>query len=70
MGSIHVNGENPRSCRARLVWPTPHGGLRPGCCSAGQGNPWDTPWDMACALMGGILALRTLGRLHDRQMEA
>jgi putative membrane protein len=36
----------------------------------GQGDPWDTQWDMACALMGGILALATLGRVHDHQMRA
>jgi putative membrane protein len=33
-----------------------------------QGDPWDTQWDMACALTGAGLALGTLSRLHDRQM--
>lgn len=33
-----------------------------------QGDPWDTQWDMACALIGAGLALGTLSRLHDRQM--
>jgi len=33
-----------------------------------QGDPWDTQWDMACALIGGGLALTFLGRLHHRQM--
>jgi putative membrane protein len=34
-----------------------------------QGDPWDTQWDMACALIGGSLALALLGRVHDRQMK-
>lgn len=33
-----------------------------------QGDPWDTQWDMACALIGGSLALALLSRAHDRQM--
>jgi len=33
-----------------------------------QGDPWDTQWDMACALIGGGLALAFLSRLHDRAM--
>jgi putative membrane protein len=35
-----------------------------------QGDPWDTQWDMACALIGGSLALLGLRRLHDRQLAA
>lgn len=35
-----------------------------------QGDPWDTQWDMACALIGGSLALLTLSRAHDRQRAA
>ena len=35
-----------------------------------QGDPWDTQWDMACALIGGSLALAALSRLHNRQMAA
>lgn len=35
-----------------------------------QGDPWDTQWDMACALIGGSLALLTLSRVHDRQRAA
>ncbi len=34
-----------------------------------QGYEWDTQSDMAWALMGAILALVTLSRLHDRQLE-
>jgi len=33
-----------------------------------QGDPWDTQWDMACALMGAGLALLTLSRAQDRGM--
>lgn len=33
-----------------------------------QGDPWDTQWDMACALMGASLALATLARWQDRQV--
>lgn len=35
-----------------------------------QGDPWDTQWDMACALIGASLALGLLSRAHDRQMES
>ena len=35
-----------------------------------QGYVWDTQSDMALALLGAILALVTLGRIHDRQMAA
>jgi putative membrane protein len=35
-----------------------------------QGDVWDTQWDMACALIGGGLALGLLSRRHDRQMES
>jgi putative membrane protein len=33
-----------------------------------QGDPWDTQWDMACALMGAVAGLLSLSRLQDRQM--
>lgn len=33
-----------------------------------QGDPWDTQWDMLCALIGSILAQLTLRRWHERQM--
>lgn len=35
-----------------------------------QGYVWDTQSDMAYALGGAVLALLSLGRLHDRQLEA
>jgi putative membrane protein len=33
-----------------------------------QGDVWDTQWDMMLALIGTILALLVLSRLHDRQL--
>ena len=34
-----------------------------------QGDVWDTQWDMCMALIGAVLALATLSRLHDRQIQ-
>ncbi len=34
-----------------------------------QGYMWDTQSDMLLALLGAMLALTTLGRSHDRQLE-
>lgn len=34
-----------------------------------QGDNWDTQWDMFCALIGATVAMVTLSRLHDRQLE-
>jgi putative membrane protein len=34
-----------------------------------QGYVWDTQSDMAWAMLGAIIALAFLGRLHDRQLE-
>lgn len=33
-----------------------------------QGDPWDTQWDMACALIGATAALALLSRRHDRAL--
>jgi putative membrane protein len=33
-----------------------------------QGDPWDTQWDMLCALLGAITAQLLLARWHDRQL--
>jgi putative membrane protein len=33
-----------------------------------QGDPWDTQWDMACALIGSALGLVLLTRRQDRAM--
>ena len=35
-----------------------------------QGDPWDTQEDMATCLVGAIVALLALSRLHDRQLGA
>ena len=35
-----------------------------------QGYLWDTQSDMGMALLGAVLALLILGRLHDRQLQA
>ncbi len=35
-----------------------------------QGDAWDTQSDMFTALIGGVAALLTLTRLHDRQLAA
>jgi len=35
-----------------------------------QGDPWDTQWDMFCALLGGATALLGFARWHDRQLRA
>ena len=34
-----------------------------------QGYAWDTQSDMGWALLGAALALVTLGRIHDKQMQ-
>jgi len=36
---------------------------------ATQGDPWDTQWDMFCALVGAVSAQLALARRHDRQLE-
>ena len=33
-----------------------------------QGDVWDTQKDMACAVMGAVIALLSLSRIHDRQL--
>ena len=35
-----------------------------------QGYVWDTQSDMWFALLGSVIALAVLGRLHDRQLQA
>jgi putative membrane protein len=37
---------------------------------ATQGDPWDTQWDMCCALIGAIVALTLLSKFHERQLRA
>jgi len=33
-----------------------------------QGDVWDTQWDMFLALVGALISLTLLSRLHDRQL--
>ena len=33
-----------------------------------QGDPWDTQWDMFMALIGAVMSLGMLSRVHDRQL--
>ncbi|MDX8030348.1 DUF2238 domain-containing protein [Lentzea sp. BCCO 10_0856] len=33
-----------------------------------QGDVWDTQWDMFMALLGAIIGLVTLARVHDREL--
>jgi putative membrane protein len=33
-----------------------------------QGDPWDTQWDMTFCLLGAVLSLVLLSRVHDRQL--
>lgn len=35
-----------------------------------QGDPWDTQWDMFCALLGAIASVTLLARMQDRQIHA
>ncbi|MFF3160608.1 DUF2238 domain-containing protein [Streptomyces sp. NPDC003273] len=37
---------------------------------ATQGDVWDTQWDMFCALIGAVLSLLLLSRVHDRRLAA
>lgn len=34
-----------------------------------QGDPWDTQWDMLMCLVGAIMALVLLSRLHDKEID-
>ena len=36
---------------------------------ATQGDPWDTQWDMFCALIGAICSQALLSKQHDRQLQ-
>ncbi|MGW2918274.1 DUF2238 domain-containing protein [Streptomyces angustmyceticus] len=49
-------------------WSALAGGSAADAFLATQGDPWDTQWDMACALVGAIVSLLLLSRVHDRQL--
>jgi putative membrane protein len=34
-----------------------------------QGDPWDTQWDMACALIGGCMALGIFSSRHNKDLK-
>lgn len=35
-----------------------------------QGDPWDTQWDMTMCLIGAIISLALLSRVHERQLQS
>ena len=49
-------------------WAAVAGGEAADDFLATQGDVWDTQWDMFLALVGAILSLLLLSRLHDRQL--
>ena len=49
-------------------WVSLLAGARGDAYLATQGDIWDTQWDMFLALIGAIVAVATLARLHDRQL--
>ena len=51
-------------------WAAVAGGEAADDFLATQGDVWDTQWDMFLALIGAILSLLLLSRLHDRQLAA
>ncbi|MET7622516.1 DUF2238 domain-containing protein [Streptomyces sp. NPDC005408] len=44
------------------------GGEQADAFLATQGDVWDTQWDMLCALVGAVVAVVLLSRVHDRQL--
>ncbi len=49
-------------------WTAVATGARADAFLGTQGDPWDTQWDMLCALIGAVTALLTLSWVHDRQL--
>jgi putative membrane protein len=49
-------------------WAAVAGGSAADDFLATQGDVWDTQWDMFTALVGAIVSLLMLSRLHDRQL--
>lgn len=59
------------ACFELLEWLAAEvGGHGADAFLATQGDVWDTQWDMFCALIGAVLALLLLSRVHDRQLRA
>ena len=60
-----------RLLRVRRVGNGRRDGLEGATLFSGtQGDPWDTQWDMLCALIGALAAQLLLGRTHERQIAA
>jgi len=49
-------------------WAALAGGSSADAFLGTQGDPWDTQWDMFCALIGALVAQLTLSRVHDRSL--
>jgi putative membrane protein len=49
-------------------WAAVLGGSAADAFLGTQGDPWDTQWDMFCALLGALAAQLLLARWHDRQL--
>ncbi|AYN44012.1 DUF2238 domain-containing protein [Streptomyces dangxiongensis] len=59
------------ACFELLEWLAAEvGGHGADAFLATQGDVWDTQWDMCCALIGSVLSLLLLSRVHDRQLRA
>ncbi|MEU6590103.1 DUF2238 domain-containing protein [Streptomyces sp. NPDC046881] len=59
------------ACFELLEWLAAEiGGHGADAFLATQGDVWDTQWDMCCALIGAVLSVLLLGRVHDRQLGA
>ncbi|MGV9427861.1 DUF2238 domain-containing protein [Streptomyces sp. NPDC003656] len=59
------------ACFELLEWAAAEiGGHSADAFLATQGDVWDTQWDMFCALIGAVLSLLLLSRVHDRQLAA
>ncbi|MEU9400047.1 DUF2238 domain-containing protein [Streptomyces sp. NPDC048242] len=59
------------ACFELLEWAAAEiGGHGADAFLATQGDVWDTQWDMFCALIGAVLSLLLLSKVHDRQLAA
>ncbi|MEU6241601.1 DUF2238 domain-containing protein [Streptomyces sp. NPDC047024] len=59
------------ACFELLEWAAAEiGGHSADAFLATQGDVWDTQWDMFCALIGAVLSLLLLSKVHDRQLAA
>nr|WP_093481055.1 MULTISPECIES: DUF2238 domain-containing protein [unclassified Streptomyces] len=59
------------ACFELLEWAAAEiGGHGADAFLATQGDVWDTQWDMFCALIGSVLSLLLLSRVHDRRLRA